>query len=146
MSSNLCLFIRHARILSPTGEFFIGDVETHGGQIVQVKPEIPVSNVTSAARVIDANGLTLLPGVIDPQVHFREPGLEHKEDLFTASCACARGGVTSFLEMPNTRTIIKFFFQPFSMALLILSLLIMPLTPWKKKRKATLTPLPECRE
>ncbi|WP_370527514.1 amidohydrolase family protein [Trichocoleus sp. FACHB-46] len=45
----------------------------------------------------------MLPGVIDPQVHFREPGLEHKEDLFTASCACAQGGVTSFLEMPNTR-------------------------------------------
>lgn len=45
----------------------------------------------------------MLPGVIDPQVHLREPGLEHKEDLFTASCACAQGGVTSFLEMPNTR-------------------------------------------
>ncbi len=44
----------------------------------------------------------LLPGVIDPQVHFRDPGLTHKEDLFTASRACARGGVTSFLEMPNT--------------------------------------------
>ena len=53
--------------------------------------------------MLDAKGLTLLPGVIDPQVHFREPGLEYKEDLFTASCACARGGVTSFLEMPNTR-------------------------------------------
>jgi dihydroorotase len=45
----------------------------------------------------------LLPGAIDPQVHFREPGLEHKEDLYTASRACAKGGVTSFLEMPNTR-------------------------------------------
>jgi dihydroorotase len=54
-------------------------------------------------KVIDAENLTLLPGVIDPQVHFREAGLEHKEDLFTASCACAKGGVTSFLEMPNTR-------------------------------------------
>ncbi|EDX86138.1 Amidohydrolase family, putative [Synechococcus sp. PCC 7335] len=54
------------------------------------------------ARTIDGSGLTLLPGVIDPQVHFREPGLEYKEDLFTASRACARGGVTSFLEMPNT--------------------------------------------
>ncbi|MBE9064627.1 dihydroorotase, partial [cf. Phormidesmis sp. LEGE 11477] len=54
------------------------------------------------ARIIDGSGLTLLPGVIDSQVHFRSPGLEHKEDLFTASCACARGGVTSFLEMPNT--------------------------------------------
>jgi dihydroorotase len=103
MSSNLCLFIRHARILLPTGEFFIGDVETRAGEIVQVAPEIPASNATSVAREIDATGLTLLPGVIDPQVHFREPGLEHKEDLFTASCACARGGVTSFLEMPNTR-------------------------------------------
>lgn len=103
MSSNLCLFIRHARILLPTGEFFIGDIETRAGEIVQVAPEIPASNATSVAREIDATGLTLLPGVIDPQVHFREPGLEHKEDLFTASCACARGGVTSFLEMPNTR-------------------------------------------
>jgi len=57
----------------------------------------------SADTVIEANHLTLLPGVIDPQVHFREPGLEHKEDLTTASRACARGGVTSFLEMPNTK-------------------------------------------
>lgn len=46
--------------------------------------------------------LTLLPGVIDPQVHFREPRLEHKEELFTATCACAIGGVTCFLEIPNT--------------------------------------------
>ncbi len=103
MSSDLCLFIRHARILLPTGEFFLGDVQTRGREIVQVAPEIPVSEAIAADREIDAEGLTLLPGVIDPQVHFREPGLEHKEDLFTASCACARGGVTSFLEMPNTR-------------------------------------------
>ncbi|OAI53549.1 dihydroorotase [Planctomyces sp. SCGC AG-212-M04] len=54
-------------------------------------------------EVIDASGLTLLPGVIDDQVHFREPGLEHKEDLHTGSLACAKGGVTTFLEMPNTR-------------------------------------------
>jgi dihydroorotase len=53
-------------------------------------------------EVIDAAGLHLLPGVIDDQVHFREPGLTHKEDLATASRACARGGVTTFLEMPNT--------------------------------------------
>ena len=53
-------------------------------------------------EVIDANGLHLLPGVIDDQVHFREPGLTHKEDLNTGSRACAKGGVTTFLEMPNT--------------------------------------------
>ena len=103
MSSDFGLFIRHARILLPTGEFLIGDVQTRGREIVQVAPEIPTSAANPADREIDAKGLTLLPGVIDPQVHFREPGLEHKEDLFTASCACAKGGVTSFLEMPNTR-------------------------------------------
>ncbi len=54
-------------------------------------------------EVIDAAGLHVLPGVIDDQVHFREPGLTHKEDLHTGSLACAKGGVTTFLEMPNTR-------------------------------------------
>ena len=57
----------------------------------------------NADQVIDCSGLHLLPGVIDDQVHFREPGLTHKEDLETASRACAAGGVTSFLEMPNTK-------------------------------------------
>ncbi|MEQ8753538.1 MAG: dihydroorotase [Coleofasciculus sp. G1-WW12-02] len=99
MSSDSCLLIRHARILMPTGDILLADVLTRGREIVQVAPNISAS----ADREIDATGLTLLPGVIDPQVHFREPGLEHKEDLFTASCACAKGGVTSFLEMPNTR-------------------------------------------
>ncbi len=93
------LLIRHARILLPDGEFLLGDMLIEQGKIVQIAPEITVPDAT----IIDATGLTLLPGVIDPQVHFREPGLEHKEDLFTASCACAKGGVTSFLEMPNTR-------------------------------------------
>jgi dihydroorotase len=92
MSSNVCLFIRHARILLPDGEFLLGDVQTRGREIVQVSAEIPASAVDAADREIDAEGLTLLPGVIDPHVHFREPGLEHKEDLFTASCACAKGG------------------------------------------------------
>lgn len=55
-----------------------------------------------ADEVVDADGLHLMPGVIDDQVHFRDPGLTHKEDLRTGSRACAAGGVTSFLEMPNT--------------------------------------------
>ncbi|MDG2130592.1 MAG: dihydroorotase [Fuerstiella sp.] len=55
-----------------------------------------------ADEVIDATGLHLIPGVIDDQVHFRDPGLTHKEDLATGSRACAKGGVTTFLEMPNT--------------------------------------------
>lgn len=101
MSSFNCLLIRRAQILLPNGDFLVGDVLTREREIVQVAPQI--SSPTTSTREIDADGLILLPGVIDPQVHFREPGLEHKEDLFTASCACAKGGVTSFLEMPNTR-------------------------------------------
>ncbi|MFM6181753.1 MAG: dihydroorotase, partial [Dolichospermum sp.] len=100
MSTTQSLLIRHAEIILPNGESMIGDVLTQGRRIVQLGQEI---TSVSPTHEIDARGLTLLPGVIDPQVHFREPGLEHKEDLFTASCACARGGVTSFLEMPNTR-------------------------------------------
>jgi len=99
MPTTSSLLIRGARVLLPNGEFLVGDVEICDGKILRVAPSI----AAVGDREIEAKGLTLLPGVIDPQVHFREPGLEHKEDLFTASCACAKGGVTSFLEMPNTR-------------------------------------------
>ena len=64
---------------------------------------IDAATHTTADEMIDAAGLHLLPGVIDDQVHFREPGLTHKEDLATGSRACAKGGVTTFLEMPNTK-------------------------------------------
>jgi dihydroorotase len=99
MPTTSSLLIRGARVLLPNGEFLVGDVEIRESKILRVAPSI----AAVGDREIMAKGLTLLPGVIDPQVHFREPGLEHKEDLFTASCACAKGGVTSFLEMPNTR-------------------------------------------
>lgn len=105
MSDVTRLLIRHAQILLPNGEFLLGDVECDR-QITRIAPDLSLEPSTADERPIqeiDATGLTLLPGVIDPQVHFREPGLEHKEDLFTASCACAKGGVTSFLEMPNTK-------------------------------------------
>ncbi|XHX79009.1 MAG: hypothetical protein RBJ76_03475 [Stenomitos frigidus ULC029] len=108
MVANASLLIRNARILLPDGDFMNGDVQRQGGTIVQVinahdaDTQPPVST-NDAVKEIDAQGLTLLPGVIDPQVYFRDPGLEYKEDRFTASCACAKGGVTSFLEMPNTK-------------------------------------------
>ena len=57
----------------------------------------------AAAETVDASGLHILPGVIDTQVHFREPGLEHKEDLETGSRAAVLGGVTAVFEMPNTK-------------------------------------------
>ena len=64
---------------------------------------IGVDADADAAEVIDANGLTVLPGVIDTQVHFREPGNEHKEDLQSGSLAAVMGGVTAVFEMPNTK-------------------------------------------
>jgi len=65
--------------------------------------DVDASADTVADETIDAKGLHLLPGVIDDQVHFRDPGLTHKEDLHTGSRACAKGGITTFLEMPNTK-------------------------------------------
>lgn len=94
------LLIQNAQILQPNGEFLRGEVWVKAGIIHQVGSQ--VGPVPEGTRSIDATGLLLLPGMIDPQVHFREPGLEHKEDLRSASHACARGGITSFLEMPNT--------------------------------------------
>ena len=64
---------------------------------------IDAPDSSRADEVVEANGLHLMPGLIDDQVHFREPGLTHKEDLHHATRACAKGGVTSFLEMPNTK-------------------------------------------
>ncbi|WP_072720301.1 dihydroorotase [Planktothrix tepida] len=104
MSNSYGVFIHQARILLPNGDFLLGDVALVDGKIVEIASEIDHHALgRNDWEMIDAEGLTVLPGVIDPQVHFREPGLEYKEDLFTASCACAKGGVTSFLEMPNTR-------------------------------------------
>src|SRR5206468_7315851 len=56
----------------------------------------------AAREEIHIHGLTVLPGVIDPQVHFRDPGLTHKEDLATGTMAAIKGGVTTVFEMPNT--------------------------------------------
>ncbi|HBS86946.1 MAG TPA: dihydroorotase [Bacteroidales bacterium] len=62
----------------------------------------PVNVILNAGKIIDGTGRFLLPGVIDDQVHFREPGLTHKGEIFTESRAAVAGGVTSFMEMPNT--------------------------------------------
>ena len=92
------LLIRNAAIACPDGTTFIGDLACDAGKIARIDKQI----FAPAEDVIDAAGKLLLPGVVDPQVHFREPGSEHKEDLRSGSRAAARGGVTSFLDMPNT--------------------------------------------
>ena len=89
--------IRRAQCVFPD-ETTRADVLLEDGVIASI--DAPAG--TTADDVIDADGLVLLPGVIDDQVHFRDPGLTHKEDLHTGSIACAAGGVTTFLEMPNT--------------------------------------------
>ena len=68
----------------------------------QIIKEISIEIKIEADYVIDAKGLHLLPGVIDDQVHFREPGLTHKANIYTESKAAVAGGITSFMEMPNT--------------------------------------------
>ncbi len=75
------------------------DVYIKGPWIEQIAPDL---SHHPADTVIDASGKYLLPGVIDDQVHFREPGLTHKGDIFTESRAAVAGGITSFMEMPNT--------------------------------------------
>ena len=89
--------IKNAKVVTPQGIQEIS-VLINGTQVADLAPAAQ----TTADQVVDAAGKYLIPGVIDDQVHFREPGLTHKEDLAHASRACAKGGVTSFLEMPNT--------------------------------------------
>ncbi len=76
-----------------------GGVAIDGGRIVAVGRD---DELPAAARTVDATGRYVLPGVIDPHVHLREPGLEHKEDFRTGSTAAVMGGVTCVLDMPNT--------------------------------------------
>jgi dihydroorotase len=92
------ILILNAKIVNE-GKVFESDVFIKGNYIDRIAPDL--QNV-SAEKVIDATGQYLLPGVIDDQVHFREPGLTHKATLYTESRAAVAGGVTSFMEMPNT--------------------------------------------
>jgi len=98
---NAGYYIKNAIIVNE-GMVFGGGVYVDGGQIRLVFMNGDLPAVPEGAEVIDANGLHLIPGVIDDQVHFRDPGLTHKADLYTESKAAVAGGITSFMEMPNT--------------------------------------------
>lgn len=93
------LLVRGGNVLQADGSLRLVDLEIQAG-LIKACHEISPSSWDGL--VLEAHGLTVMPGVIDPQVHFRDPGLTHKEDLISASRACLRGGVTAFLEMPNT--------------------------------------------
>ena len=91
------ILIKSAQIVNE-GKTFLSDVYISNGRIEMIAEEInQVANQT-----IDARGLHLLPGLIDDQVHFREPGLTYKADIWHESRAAVAGGTTSFMEMPNT--------------------------------------------
>lgn len=89
--------IKNARIVNE-GKIVPGDVLIAGQRIEKTGPGI--SHPT--AEIFEADGQFLMPGVIDDQVHFREPGLTHKAEIHTESAAAVAGGITSFMEMPNT--------------------------------------------
>ena len=93
------LLIRNARLVNE-GREFEGDLRVTGDRIEQIGTGLAARE---GETVHDAAGRWLLPGVIDAQVHFREPGMEWKGDLDTEPAAAVAGGVTSFLEMPNTK-------------------------------------------
>jgi len=90
--------IKNATVVLPEGCCRVS-VLIEGTRIADIDPAPQIAVDIN----IDAAGLYLLPGVIDDHVHFREPGLTHKEDLAHATRACAKGGVTTFFDMPNTR-------------------------------------------
>lgn len=108
--------IKNAKIVNEN-KIFEGDVHIKGDQIIEVSSSI--SAKSSDIKIIDAGGKHLIPGIIDDQVHFREPGLTHKETILTGSRAAVAGGITSYFEMPNTKpqtTTIEKLEEKFAMA------------------------------
>ncbi|WP_027926251.1 dihydroorotase [Pseudomonas sp. URMO17WK12:I12] len=93
------VLIRNARLVNE-GREFEGDLLVSNGRIVKIASSIQGEN---ADVEIDADGQWLLPGMIDDQVHFRDPGAPHKGSFYTESRAAVAGGITSFMDMPNTR-------------------------------------------
>ena len=93
------VLIKNANIVNE-GKIVKGDVLVQDGRIAEISETISAKSADT--KVIDADGSYLLPGMIDDQVHFREPGLTHKANIETESKAAVAGGITSFIEMPNT--------------------------------------------
>jgi dihydroorotase len=94
------LIIKNGTIINE-GRMFKGDLLVIDKYITSIG-DIEEQIVPAATRIIDANHNFVIPGIIDDQVHFRDPGLTHKADIFSETRAAAAGGVTSFMDMPNT--------------------------------------------
>src|SRR2546430_3839759 len=97
MTQRFDVILKGGTVVNQDGEG-VRDIGIVGGRIA----EIGALSQASAAETVDCKGLHVLPGVMDTQVHFREPGLTHKEDLETGSRSASMGGVTAVFEMPKT--------------------------------------------
>ncbi|MEG0693896.1 MAG: amidohydrolase family protein, partial [Oscillospiraceae bacterium] len=97
------VLIRNGYVIDPSQQLDgIADVMIKDGKIAKIEP-----NITDRVdRVIEAKGLTIMPGLIDMHVHLRDPGFTHKEDIYTGCNAAITGGITSVLCMPNTKPVI----------------------------------------
>jgi len=93
--------IRNATIINE-GKIFKGSVLIKSSYISEIYMPGKEPENLSPTSIFDANGKYLMPGVIDDHVHFRQPGLTHKADIFTESKAAVAGGITSIMDMPNT--------------------------------------------
>ena len=97
------ILIKNGRVIDPDSRLDeICDILIENGQIAKVEKELS----DNAAKIIDAEGCYVMPGLIDMHVHFRGPGQTHKEDVITGAMAAAKGGVTTVLAMPNTKPVI----------------------------------------
>lgn len=96
---NRKILIKNARLVNE-GQSLESDIFIRDGRIIKIDQNL--SQRDSDTIVIDAAGAYVLPGIIDDQVHFREPGLTHKGDIYSESRAAVAGGITSFIEQPNT--------------------------------------------
>jgi dihydroorotase len=92
------ILIKQATLVNE-GETFVSDILIEQGRILKIAPDISAPN----ARIIEAEGLMVLPGMIDDQVHFRDPGFSEKGSIATESKAAIAGGITTFMDMPNVK-------------------------------------------
>lgn len=98
----MSLLLKNCKVIED-GNTILRNILISEGKIISIISENSGnSDEINCEKVIDCNNKLVLPGLIDPHVHFREPGMEHKEDFLSGSCAAAAGGITTVLDMPNT--------------------------------------------
>ncbi|MHA1596444.1 MAG: amidohydrolase family protein, partial [Candidatus Asgardarchaeia archaeon] len=93
------LLIKNAKLYS-NGRIIDGCIVVEEGRVEKLRKS---DKMVKAEKTVDVDGRLVIPGVVDVHVHFRDPGYTNKEDFYTGSCAAAAGGVTTVIDMPNTK-------------------------------------------